>query len=76
MRINTIRSALQSKTGSYRAAVLRAYDFAKDGNWGQASQLLQPVIENMNDDFSRRLLKAVREKSELPPLTDVPVDIF
>jgi tetratricopeptide (TPR) repeat protein len=76
LRINTIRSALQSKTGSYWAAVLRAYDFAKDGNWGQASQLLQPVIENMNDDFSRRLLKAVREKSELPPLTDVPVDIF
>ncbi|MEE2641530.1 MAG: hypothetical protein VX768_12955 [Planctomycetota bacterium] len=75
-KINTIREALREKPDTHWAVVIKAYDFAKDKNWSQAEQLLMTVKEHLNDDFSQRFLKAVANQGVLPPLTDVPVDIF
>ncbi|MEC9092798.1 MAG: hypothetical protein VX438_08850 [Planctomycetota bacterium] len=75
-KISTIREALREKSGTYWAAVIRAYDFAKEKNWQQAEQMLIMVKGSLKDEFSKRLLQAVNERGELPPLTDVPVDVF
>lgn len=76
VKLNTIREALREKSGTYWAVVVRAHDFASEGNWQQAEQLLASVEEYTNDDFSKRFIKAVAEKGPLPPLTDIPLDVF
>lgn len=75
-KINTIREALKERPNSHWSAVLRAYDFAQEGNWGQAEKLLGSVREYLNDDFSKRFLDAVKNRKPLPPLTDIPLDVF
>ena len=75
-RLKTIREALREKPGTYWSVVIRAYDFAEEKNWRQAEQLLMSVKDNLNDDFSKKVWKAVNERGELPPLADVPVNVF
>lgn len=75
-KINTIRKAIQARPDTYWAVVLRAFDFATDKNWEEAAQLLISVDENLTDEFSLKLKKAIMNRSALPSLTEIPLDIF
>ncbi len=56
------------------AEVIRAYKFARVGNWTEAEILLNTLgVESQTQPFIRDLCAAVKSRGELPSLRDLPI---
>lgn len=75
-KVRNIRESLRDRQGTYWAVAVKAWDFAKAGNWRQAEALMATVTEEPADPFSVKLRSAIRQKGNLPKLTDIPLDVF
>lgn len=75
-RIQTIRDALRENPDNYMNIVVRAHGFAEKGNWRQAEQLMKTVEKHSNDEFSKKVNKAILDRGKLPKLTEIPLELF
>lgn len=72
-----ISSAMLQAPQSYWSRVMRSYQFAETGNWEQAMAIAQPLLaEHGSEPFLRKLVQAIIDRGELPPLEEVPIDLF
>lgn len=70
----TVDRVLVEAPDSAWADALRAYRSAEAGRWEEAEALMTGVP--LDDPFVTKLRAAIRERSELPPLTDLPISRF
>jgi len=76
-RQNSINQFLVRAPRSYWAGVIRAYEYAKQQNWQQAGDLLKEVVAiDDSDPFVQKLLQAVNERGQLPPIDELPLRHF
>lgn len=68
---------LRDSPNSDWADVIRAYRFAETGNWNEAKSLLLPMQSSAEEQpFIKALIEAVNNRSDLPPLEDLPFTLF
>jgi len=60
---------------AYWTNVVRAHQFAAAGNWAQAEDMMKELTRDApKDPFIEKLAKAIRDRSELPPLSELPLN--
>ena len=65
---------LRDTPGSDWAAVIRAYKYADQGNWGEAESIMKSLGQTSHSQpFIRDLSEAVKTRGKLPSLLDLPV---
>lgn len=59
---------------AFWTSIVRVHQFAAAGNWKQAEDMLRELpLENVEDPFIAKLKQAIRDRSELPPLSELPI---
>ncbi len=72
--MNLVERVALEQPHSFWARVMRAYQFAQQGNWHQAKLLLATVKPETSDEpFVRQLAAALEQRGNLPPLELLPV---
>jgi tetratricopeptide (TPR) repeat protein len=72
--MNLVERVALEQPHSYWARVMRAYQFAQQGNWNQAKLMLATVHPEKSDEpFVRQLAAALEQQGNLPPLELLPV---
>lgn len=68
--IQVLRESPESRLGQ----VVHAYLLAESGKWTEAELILRPAAAMVEDHaFLRKLIQAIRQRSELPPLQTLPL---
>jgi len=74
---HTVDQVLIESPGTMWGQALRCYRLAEQGNWDQAQILLNPLIQNPNTHpFVISLGAAIRNRSSLPDLNQLPIELF
>lgn len=72
--MNLVERVALEQPHSFWARVMRAYQFAQQGNWNQAKLLLATVKPETSDEpFVRQLATALEQRGNLPSLDLLPV---
>ena len=74
-----VENVLSEAPASFWARVIRAHQFANEGNWTQAEVMLAPLrasIEKQPTPFVERLFDAIQTRGELPSLESLPITLF
>ena len=59
---------------AFWTSIVRVHQFAAAGNWKQAEDMLRELpLVDVEDRFIDKLKKAVQDRSELPPLSELPI---
>jgi tetratricopeptide (TPR) repeat protein len=73
----TIASIPLDDPNSYWARIIRAHRFASAGNWEEAQAIVQPLASRAPiDPFVADLAKAIEQRSNLPPISRIPLKKF
>lgn len=73
----TVEQILLRTPKSFWSNVIRAHRFASVGNWKQAEDMIKELSEQTpKEEFVRRLSDAIRDRTPLPPLDDLPIRRF
>jgi len=76
-RMSALDRMMQGAPYSFWANVVRAYRFATLGNWRQAEDMLDALVERAPEmEFVVELREAVRKRGPLPSLDRVPLKRF
>lgn len=77
-RLSTLEQFRLESPHSFWAQIYSVYRFADAGNWDQAAQRLELLMNKRDEenthDFVRDLAEAIRTKGELPSLDRIPID--
>lgn len=74
-----VENVLSEAPRSFWARVIRAYQFANEGNWVQAERMLAPLkasIQQKPTPFVEQLFQAIQQRSALPSLESLPITLF
>ena len=74
---HSVDQVLLESPGTMWGQALRCYRLAEQGNWDQAEILLSPLMQNPSiHPFVIRLGAAIRKRSALPDLNQLPIALF
>lgn len=73
---STVRQMLRENPNSYWAIVVRSYQFAESGNWDQAEAMLSTLPEDKPEEFVVQLRQAIQNRSALPSVELLPIELF
>jgi Tfp pilus assembly protein PilF len=74
-----IENVLSEAPRSFWARVIRAHQFANEGNWSQAEVMLAPLkpsIQKTPTPFVEELFQAIQQRGRLPSLESLPITQF
>jgi tetratricopeptide (TPR) repeat protein len=72
--LTKVEDLMKRSPHSLWANVARAHQFASQGNWQQAADMIQELAHEAPDDpFVRELTEAIRQHGPLPPLERMPI---
>ena len=74
-----VENVLSEAPRSFWARVVRAHQFANEGNWVQAERMLAPLrasIQRKPTPFVEQLFQAIQRRGPLPSLESLPITLF
>jgi len=74
-----VENVLSEAPRSFWARVIRAHQFANEGNWVQAERMLAPLrasIQRKPTPFVEQLFQAIQRRGPLPSLESLPITLF
>jgi len=73
----SIQRWTKQSPNSFWSRVIRAHQFAQNGNWQQAEHLVNALIQKNSEElFVRDLAEAIRRRGSLPSLERLPFKLF
>lgn len=73
---STVNRILTENPNSYWSHVIRSYQFAEQGNYVQAQQILDHLNDPNEHQFVRQLRDAIQNRSRLPEKDELPISLF
>ena len=75
-RLELIAQVMRTSPHSFWANVALAHRFASEGNWQQATDMIEELAPETKDAFVQELATAIRKRGPLPSLDGLPVKQF
>lgn len=74
---STMTQIVRDNPNTYWGLVVRCYDFARNGNWHQAEEMIDSIpVQDMEHQFVVQLREAIRQQSQVPSIELLPVTNF